>query len=543
MSTLCLSSRCWTSTRCSQSSALVSLRPSARYIGYVLNLARLDWVRLVAAALLLNLAYPPFHLFLPSFVCLVPVLLLLHEPVGRAGRLRTHLVQGFWFGVIANGILFHWVAVALWKFKPWIWLAYVPSILLLGLYTGVLFVLVVWLRRQAALPLILTFPAAWTALEWLLSHHPVIQLSWLGLGTSLTRYPVFVQIADVVGARGLTYLLVTANVALALAWKHRSERRRRVVLLGGVVAGLTTVGVYGIARMQIIELRRAGDVTVIQPNIEARQKWIAISQDSIVAATLQLSQRAVNSDAPDLVVWPEVALPGPLPYHARWERQLADHAWENHTPVLVGALDLRAAPDGSAIFYNAAFLFEPTPMRGRQEPYYKHSLVLLFERFNGIAAGASGGVFETPIGRAGVMICYETAFEQFARAHARNGTAFLVGMSNDAWFSATTGPSQHFAHLVMRAIETRRGVARAANTGPSGFVDPLGHPHHRSPEDVATFVTGPLITSDAVSPYVRLGDWVGTLSLLLTVSFGVIATLRRRGGWSVDKVSVESGGL
>ncbi len=490
----------------------------------MLNLARLDWARLVAAALLLNLAYPPFHLFLPSFICLVPVVLLLNERAGGAGPLRTHFVHGFWFGLLANGILFHWVAVALWKFKPWIWLAYGPAILLLALYMGMLFVLVAWLRRRAALPLILTFPAAWTALEWLLTHHPVIQLSWLGLGTSLTRYPVFVQVADIVGARGLTYMLATANVALALAWRYRSERRRRFVLLGGLGAGLIAVGLYGFVRMESLELRQAGHVSVIQPNAEARQKWIPGSQDSVVAATLELSEHALRGDSPDLVVWPEVALPGPLPYHSGWEWQLAIHAREYDTPVLVGALDLRTEPDGSAATYNAAFLFEPSPARNRPEPYYKHSLVVLFERWNGIAEGLSGSMFETPIGDAGVMICYETAFEQYARTHVRNGAAFLVAMSNDAWFSATTGPSQHFAHLIMRAIETRRGVARAANTGPSGFVDPIGRAHHRSPQGVATFVTGPLVTSGATSLYVSLGDWVGTLSLLFTLSLVVIAT-------------------
>jgi apolipoprotein N-acyltransferase len=485
-------------------------------------------VRLVAAALLLNLAYPPFHLILPSFVCLVPIVLLLDDNGGGAGRMRTHFVRGFWFGVMANGILFHWVAVALWNFKPWIWLAYGPAIILLGLYTGLLFVVIMWLRRRTALSLILILPAAWTALEWLLAHHPIIQLSWLGLGTSLTAYPVFVQLADVVGARGLTYLLVTANIALALAWKHRADRRRLYVLLGGVAAGLMVVTAYGVARMRAIELRQAGDIAVIQPNVEAQQKWIPGLQHSIVEATLALSERALRTDAPDLVVWPEVALPGPLPYHAAWERQLTDHAWEHQTPVLVGALDLRGEPDGSAGLYNAAFLFEPTPLRRRQDPYYKHSLVLLFERFNGVAQGREGGVFETPIGGVGVLICYETAFDQFARVHTRNGATILVDMSNDAWFNATTGPSQHFAHLVMRAIETRRGVARAANTGPSGFVDPLGHPHHRSREDVATFVTGPLITSDAASLYVSLGDWVGPLSLMLTLWFGMMAVWRRR---------------
>jgi apolipoprotein N-acyltransferase len=494
----------------------------------VLGLPRTDWPRLTAAALLLNAALPPFHLLLPSLVCLVPVVLLLDEDAPQGPRLRVQFVRGFWFGVMANAVLFHWVAVALWKVRPWVWLAYGPAILLLGVYTGALFAFVSWVRRSTGLPLLLVFPAAWTALEWLLARHGLVELSWLGLGTSLTGYPVLVQLGDTVGARGLTYLLATANVALALAWKYRAERRRRTVLLSGVVLGLVVATLYGVWRMRTIPLREAGRVTVVQPNLEARRKWTPGAGAGIFAATLALSDSGARATAPHLIVWPEVALPTILAYRADWERRLAEHAWRTGSSLLIGALDMQAAPDGSVRTYNAAFMFDPVPRSDRQPPYYKHSLVLLFERFNGIAAGRQTGLYETAIGRAGVMICYETAFERFARSHARAGATFLLDMSNDAWFSATTGPSQHFAHLVMRAVETRRGVARSANTGPSGFVDPVGRPYSKTRQNEATFMGAPLVTSDVVPLYVRLGDWVGVLSLILVVWFGAVA-LRRSG--------------
>jgi apolipoprotein N-acyltransferase len=100
-------------------------------------------------------------------------------------------------------------------------------------------------------------------------------------------------------------------------------------------------------------------------------------------------------------------------------------------------------------------------------------------------------------------------------------------MTNDSWFGRTSAPYQHAAHLVMRAIETRAGIVRAANSGISEFVDPLGHQHDRTALFSATFVTGEVVTSNVIPPYVRLGDWVGALSLVMTVVlFGVAA--RRR---------------
>src|SRR3989449_8847368 len=93
----------------------------------------------------------------------------------------------------------------------------------------------------------------------------------------------------------------------------------------------------------------------------------------------------------------------------------------------------------------------------------------------GFGRGRSLPVYSNTLGRFGVMICYESAFEDLARGYRRRGAEFLVNITNDAWYGRTAGPYQHAAHLVMRAIETRMGIARAANDGISEFLDPLGH--------------------------------------------------------------------
>src|SRR3989449_11190194 len=92
----------------------------------------------------------------------------------------------------------------------------------------------------------------------------------------------------------------------------------------------------------------------------------------------------------------------------------------------------------------------------------------------GFGRGRSLPVYSNTLGRFGVMICYESAFEDLARGYRRRGAEFLVNITNDAWYGRTAGPYQHAAHLVMRAIETRMGIARAANDGISELLDPLG---------------------------------------------------------------------
>ena len=125
------------------------------------------------------------------------------------------------------------------------------------------------------------------------------------------------------------------------------------------------------------------------------------------------------------------------------------------------------------------------------------------------------------------MICYESAFENATRVYRSHGAEFFVNMTNDAWFGNTSAPAQHASHLVLRAIETRMGVARAANSGITEFVDPLGRAYAATQLNVEASVGGVLRTSDVIPLYVRLGDWVGTLVVLLTLG-GAGLLLKRR---------------
>ena len=115
------------------------------------------------------------------------------------------------------------------------------------------------------------------------------------------------------------------------------------------------------------------------------------------------------------------------------------------------------------------------------------------------------------------MVCYESAFEDLARKYRARGADFLVNITNDAWFGRTAAPYQHASHLVLRAIETRMGIARGANDGVSEFVDPLGRATDQSELETQATVTGRLVTSDVRPLYVRWGDWVGRLAVIGTV--------------------------
>ena len=126
-----------------------------------------------------------------------------------------------------------------------------------------------------------------------------------------------------------------------------------------------------------------------------------------------------------------------------------------------------------------------------------------------------------------MVICYESAFEDATRTYRAHGANFFINVTNDAWFGNTSAPAQHASHLVLRAIETRMGVARAANSGISEFVDPLGRAYAATKLNEAASVAAGLRTSDVVPLYVHLGDWVGILVVVLTLAgVGFLLQLR-----------------
>lgn len=480
------------------------------------------------AALGVLFAYPPFRLLFPSFVALIPFIRLLHDAEASGWSRRHQWKVGFWFGLSLNAVTLYWMVFALWRFTPLSALGYVATVVILGAFLGIFFVTYVAVRRRwpAMRPIVL-LPVMWTAGEWTVGHLPQVGFPWLGLGTSLASFPILAQTAEWWGARGLTFLLVMANVALAALVLPTATKRQRLrgplVVVGGLVLAL----IFGAWREQHLTVRHVGRMTLLQPNIGFDEKW-STEPETIMSRMLMQSQEAITEGSPAMVIWPEAAVPGYLTVRPEWASRVQLLAERSRATFVIGGLDLdwRAEDDYDA--YNAAFVIAPDQPWTTFPAYRKHYLVPITERvpfvnprwfrslqfFGGFARGIDRPVFDTELGRFGIFICYESTFEDVSRRYRRDGAEFLVTVTNDAWFGRTTAPYQHASHLVLRAIETRSGIARAANSGISGFVDPLGRYQGRTALEARATVHGELVTSDVTTLYVTVGDWVGLLSLV-----------------------------
>ena len=497
--------------------------------------ARREVLPAALAALLLFVAYAPASLVVPSFGALVPFLWSLEDAqaTGRAaapGRLRDFL-HGYWFGVWANGVVLYWIFIALFHFTPLSLAGYLAAVfIVLAPMWGIVSLVYLRVRTRTTIPVWVLFPLIWTAVEFLQAHLGDLRFPWLGLGTSLVRAPILVQWADLAGARGVTLWLAWANAMVYLALRDRTGAGRRLALV--LLTVLLALG-YGARREATLVMRPVTTVAVVQPNVGFKEKREARERDTLALELLALTRRADSIPGVRLVAWPEAALEGYFATKPEWPDWIGSVARGAGIPILAGGLDVEFNPDGSyKDYYNAAFLFDTSGSYTAQPSYRKTFLVPIVERvpilnprwfgdlkwFGGFGIGRRFPVYRIREGGFGVLICYESAFEQLARDYRRRGADFLVNITNDAWFGVTAAPYQHASHLVMRAIENRVGIARAANTGISEFVDPLGHVHLATALNVQRVEASPVLTTDVRTLYVRLGDWVALVAVVGAVA-------------------------
>jgi apolipoprotein N-acyltransferase len=482
-----------------------------------------------------------------SFFAITPAVLLIRQAVTAADPRRAFR-WGWWYGLAANALVLYWMVVALWHFTPFSALGYLATVAILGLLTAVMFWFVVRLRLALpGVPLWVVFPVAWTALEWLVGHLGDVRFPWLGLGTSLADAPVLVQWADIAGARGVTLWLAWCNVAVVEAATEVRGTRHAVRGYATVLLTVVLAAGYGIWRVKTLPIRDVGMVGLVQPNEGFHEKWDPAHADSVVGKLIGQSRELLaQTPRPRLIVWPEAAIPDFLWRRPQWEAAITGLARETRVPIFTGVLwadpSWRSQVDP---YYNAALLIDSMGAWRSSPVYAKHYLVPVTERVpflpvrvfraipglarwsGGFSPGKDLPLYRPAIGAFGVVVCYESAFEDLPRAYRAQGADFLLNITNDAWFGRTTAPRQHASHLVLRAIETRMGVGRAANSGISEFVDPLGRVSNATKLDQDAIVNGMLRTSDVIPLYVRFGDWVGTLVVVLTL-IGVAFLVKRR---------------
>lgn len=493
---------------------------------------RAEALAALASAVLFALAFPPFPFVVPALLCVVPIAVAVARAADAGAGVRVGVRLGFWFGLAGYGASLYWIGVALSLYTNLAFLGWLAAVVAVAMVQAAVIAALYVLRRATRWPMAVLLPLCWVAGEYLLGHLSDFAFPWLPLGLATTSYPVLAQGADLSGVHFVSLWIAAVNGLLADAWLLRTRRVQAGLRLGGALAVVALAFWYGTWRMATVASRPVGRVAVVQPNVPQWFKWQADNQPRIIGMLASTTRQALGAGSPELVLWPEAPLPDFLYKHPAWQDTIEALATATHTPLLAGVIDWRRLDDAHAHYYNGAMLVDGDG--GVRQPVYdKRRLVPMVERVpffaaswfdwlgpyaGGYTPGHRSVVFHGPAGRFGALICYESIFPGLSRQYRRGGADFLVSLTNDAWFGPGLAPYQHFAHLVLRAIENRVGVVRAANTGFSGYIDPLGRVRARTGLYVPAAATYDVETTSIRTPYVRLGDWVGVLTLAATIA-------------------------
>ena len=529
---------------------------------------------------LLWLSFPPAEWSGAAWVALVPLFLL----VGSVRSTRT-VYLGSWVGGFVFWLLaIHWI----WWTDDSAWLGWVVMAGFLSLWWPGFLFLARFAGRRLGLPLIVSAPVIWVALEYIRAFI-LTGFPWYYLAHSQYQLIYFTQIADLAGALGLSFLIATVNafwvdlLTLPLfrkkpggsVWVRLSlPQKARFVVVGlGVLATLA----YGVFRVSTAEFRPGPRVALLQSNEIIRFDTRAGEQSLAFLESL-VGTAARANPRPDLIVWPETSYPwgfssievgidkdlldrqvkvfDPRSIGADWtrEQKRVDAYFESvlkttGVPMMVGSTLYEFKKSGFAKF-NAAILFRPgSPIQaynklhlvpfGEYVPLLKTLPWLLRltpfrdAKVHFLDHGSTPAWFELGDLRLATAICFEDTVPHLVRrffAEAPDGRQpdLLVNLSNDGWFKATSEHEMHLAVSVFRCIENRVPLARAVNTGVSAMIDGNG----RIVESLAKLKPGVLSAvaplDDRTSLYSQWGDWLGLSCFAATLGLLVLGTFSPR---------------
>ena len=503
---------------------------------------RLDYFWAALSGGLLVLSFPLVNLWPFAWFFLVPLLVCTR---GKHGKDAFFL--GAFAGVIAYLGLIYWVVVAVHRYGNIPLPLAIPILLLLviylSLYWGVFAFFASFAKDKGEWIVLLAIPAFWVGLEYLRSFL-LSGFPWALVGYSQYLNTSFVQIADMTGIYGVSFLLILINTLLFL-WIVAWSERKRGPIIGTIftMALLALTFAYGYWKINApLKTEKGLTVGVAQGNIPQDVKWDSAFQKRTLTIYRDLSLE-LKEQSPGLIVWPETAVPSYFPSGTELDDKVMDIAQETGTYLLVGALSakekkkvVREVKEVMEV-YNSAYLL--TPQRRISGRYDKMHLVPFGEyiplssRFPvlnklagvwNIEQGEKAVLFRLPRGRVGVLICFEGIFPELCREYVRQGANFMVTITNDAWFGQTSAPYHHLPQAPFRAIENRVWLVRAANTGISAFVDPWGRIIKPSnlftPAVLAEEIT---FKANTMTFYTKYGDFFAiACSLLGVVLIGYI---------------------
>ena len=476
-----------------------------------------DRLLLILSGVLLGISFPPFPFpfQLLMFFALVPYLFVIEKKKSLLDISRSTYLTFFIFSVIT----IYWVGSWQKGTDPFLMIAGGTLLFfnpLLFLIPSTLYYLAgKSFNKNFAL---LAFPFFWVFYEYFYMLTD-ISFPWLTLGSGLSHFTLIIQIADIIGAVGISILVLYINISIyrAISNYKVSAKKYSTYVASALIIFLVMFG-YGAYKTSTFKISdKKIKVGLIQPNINPWDKWQNSNLSESVKLYLELSKEATAQGA-KLIVWPETALPVYLTSPSYYDDKDSIYAFlkEKDVFLLTGMPDIKYYQSDDKIptdakysknggyyysTYNGILLLAPNTKK--VERYGKMKLVPFGEHvpfsdqlpflsnifswgvgISGWNVGRDTVVFHMAIMdqnsntidslMVNGLVCYESVYPYFVTAFVKKGTDLITVVTNDSWYGKSSGPYQHKEIAVLRAVENRKSVIRDANGGISCIIDPLG---------------------------------------------------------------------
>ena len=490
--------------------------------------------RIAAAALsgvLMFLSFPKFGNGLIAWFALVPLFYALNGETPSQG-----FKSGFIAGFVAHAGIFYWISFVVVDYGHLpLYVGIMVMLLLsayLSIYTACFAAGVVFLQRRWN-GFLLIAPLSWTVLEFIRSHI-FTGFPWGNLAYSQYLNHKIIQIADITGIYGISFVIVLVNLVVFETLKAGIANRRAAGKILFTVAVVLLTIFYGYFRVAEMEDSLAKtpctEIALIQGNIDQSIKWDPLYQNKTIDIYNTLSVDS-GLEKGGVLVWPETAAPFFFEQPGFLRKRVIDVAVKSGCSLLFGS-PRHEEDDGEIFYMNSAYLVQPNgTVSGRYDkvhlvPYGEYiplkSVFPFIDKFVTAIGDFRPGRGFIPLvngdRRFGVLICYEGIFPEAARAYKRRGADLLINITNDAWFGKSSAPYQHLSMTVFRAVENRLYLVRAANTGITAFIDPLGAINAQTALFTKTFLKGKVKFIDKRTFYAAYGNIFVYLCFLLLIA-------------------------
>ena len=517
-----------------------------------------------ASAFLVWISFPPADLGFVMWVALVPWLVMMAK--ARMGR-----------AVLFSGLAAYGLFVAL---VHWIRFVTVAGWFALALYCALYWVAATVILRWSCgrkIPLTVTVPLVLTVLEFVRAK-ALTGFPLFFIGHTQYRYLPIIQIADLTGVYGITFLIALVNGCAADVILGRFRGWRRYAAAGLVAAMVFLCVVYGLVRQDAGEESKSATVCLVQGNVPLDLKHAPSLEENrdVLNRHMQLSERAVGQNV-DLLIWSETMFPRPISwvYHPDVVAALAKGGkltpegefykecrdglvaagQKTGAHLLIGSDTSPFRGDTSQDRFNSAYFISP---KGKIIDRYDKIHIVVFGEYTplknvfpflqkfrppvmgqDLTPGSECTLFTLPtrsgsVLKFGVTICYEDLVARLFRQFVRGGADFVVNITNDGWFRDSSELDQHLAVSVFRAVENRVPIARCANTGISAIIGPNGRITHEIADaegkrrEVAGTLVGRPPMSSQWSFYTHYGDAFASACVAGLISVVALPFLRGR---------------